>query len=188
MKKVSLIVLAGGKSSRMGRDKAVLELNGRTFLDTMISSASGLASEIVVAGRRYERSGIISCEDIYPGLGPASGIHSGLHHSSNACNIILGTDMPLVRTEFLKAMLDAIGEEDALVCHDGLRIHPLAGIFHKSLESHFRDCILNGKLKMTEILKSLNVNYWKVPDYLKGQLVNINTTKDLELLQNADSH
>jgi len=88
-------ILAGGKSARMGRDKALLDWHGRTLLDHMIHLISALADKVHVVGRD-------PLPDTLPGLGPLSGIATALATSATDANLVVAVDLPLLTLEFLK--------------------------------------------------------------------------------------
>jgi molybdopterin-guanine dinucleotide biosynthesis protein A len=88
-------VLAGGKSTRMGRDKALLDWNGRTLLDHMTNLLSDITEQVWVVGRDQ-------LPDRLPGLGPLSGIATALEVSSTDANLIIAVDLPHLTKDFLK--------------------------------------------------------------------------------------
>jgi molybdopterin-guanine dinucleotide biosynthesis protein A len=92
---VTGFILAGGKSTRMGRDKAVLDWNGRTLLDHMVDLLCGITEQVRVVGRD-------PLPDRLPGLGPLSGIATALEVTSTDANLIIAVDLPHLTKEFLK--------------------------------------------------------------------------------------
>jgi molybdopterin-guanine dinucleotide biosynthesis protein A len=92
---LSGFVLAGGKSTRMGRDKALLDWHGRSLLDHMTELLRTVADPVQVVGR-------YPLPDRLPGLGPLSGIATGLETSSSDANLFVAVDLPLLTGEFLK--------------------------------------------------------------------------------------
>jgi molybdenum cofactor guanylyltransferase len=93
--KLSGFVLAGGRSSRMGQDKALLDWHGKTLLDHMVHLVQGVADEVHVIGRN-------ELPDRLPGLGPLSGIATGLETSSTDVNLFVAIDLPHLTRDFLK--------------------------------------------------------------------------------------
>ena len=88
-------VLAGGKSSRMGRDKALLDWHGRTLLDHMVELLGTAVDQVQVVGRDQ-------LPDQLPGLGPLSGIATALRITSTDANLIIAVDLPHLTKDFLK--------------------------------------------------------------------------------------
>src|SRR5215472_17903262 len=105
---VSVFILAGGRSSRMGRDKALLPFNDATLLEFMLEKARALTSRVFIVGGRELYSGYGEViEDIIPGCGPLGGIHAALASSESNDNLILSVDIPFVTTSFLGWLLSA---------------------------------------------------------------------------------
>jgi molybdopterin-guanine dinucleotide biosynthesis protein A len=88
-------VLAGGKSSRMGRDKALLDWHGRTLLEHMVDLLSAVANPVQIVGRD-------PLPDRVPGSGPLSGIATALEISQTDANVVVAVDLPLLTNDFLK--------------------------------------------------------------------------------------
>jgi molybdenum cofactor guanylyltransferase len=96
-------VLAGGKSSRMGRDKAALALDGHTLLEHALNVLGQVASGVCILGPRqlYAKHSLPVIEDIYPGCGPLGGIHAALSHTKTNFNLIIAVDTPFLDPKFL---------------------------------------------------------------------------------------
>src|SRR5216117_4172813 len=107
-------ILAGGKSTRMGRDKALLDWHGRTLLDHMIGLVRTVADPVQVVGRA-------PLLDRLPGLGPLSGIATGLEASSTDANIFVAVDLPLLTHDLLKYLRSRIehSSQPLLACKIG---------------------------------------------------------------------
>jgi len=103
-------VLAGGKSTRMGEDKAMIPLRGQTLLETALSTVRAVAGEVSILGAPELYSGYApTIADIFPGCGPLGGIHAALSQTRTEFNLIIGVDTP-----FLSAPLLAYLAERAL--------------------------------------------------------------------------
>src|ERR1700704_3068714 len=94
---VTAFVLAGGKSSRMGQDKAFLQLGGRTLLDRALDLAKNAVDGVFIVGsaEKFASLGPV-VEDIYPGHGPLGGIHAALTRTSTDLNLIIAVDLPFL--------------------------------------------------------------------------------------------
>jgi molybdopterin-guanine dinucleotide biosynthesis protein A len=118
---VTGFILAGGKSTRMGRDKAALLLDGRTLLEhalDVLRQAVGNKSDAVsILGSRQLYSGhrVPVVEDIFPGCGPLSGIHAALTHTRTEFNLIIAVDTPFLSADFLRFMVERAVESQATV-------------------------------------------------------------------------
>ena len=104
---LSGFVLAGGKSTRMGRDKAAVTLNGRTLLEHALAALRGVCHDVSILGR-HDLYGPLApvYEDIFPGCGPLGGIHAALSNSQTQFNLIIGVDTPFLVPEFLSYMAE----------------------------------------------------------------------------------
>ena len=100
------VILAGGRSRRMGRDKAMTLLDGRTLLDWVSASLSQVVSEVMVVGRE-EAEGLRAIPDALPGSrGPSAGIVTGLMAAGGGPILVVGVDQPWVRPATLAALLE----------------------------------------------------------------------------------
>ena len=97
MNRVSAILLAGGRSSRMGRDKAGLPFQGMTLLEWQVQKLQGLGiKDIMLSGPRREAPGVRVVPDEFPGRGPLSGLHACMKAASYPDCLVLSVDVPLV--------------------------------------------------------------------------------------------
>ena len=117
-KNVTGFVLAGGKSTRMGSDKAALPLDGRTLLEHALATLGQVCREVVILGPRqlYGNYGAAVVEDIFPGCGPLSGIHAALSHTGTEFNLIIAVDTPFLSAEFLSFIAERAVSSGAVVC------------------------------------------------------------------------
>ena len=103
---VTAFILAGGKSARMGTDKAFVMLEGRTLLARMLELARSAAPEVRIVGDRAKFAEFAPVvEDVFPGCGPLAGIHAALRSSQTDLNLILAVDVPFLSPEFLQFMI-----------------------------------------------------------------------------------
>ncbi len=129
----SAAVLAGGLSSRMGRDKASLPFGGATLLDFQVRKLRGIGIEdVMISGSKGEIPGTRSISDGYPHKGPLGGIHACLEAAKGEAVLFLGVDTPLIPTEALRDLLSAHETGVTLLRH-GERTEPLIGIYDRTL-------------------------------------------------------
>jgi molybdenum cofactor guanylyltransferase len=131
---LTAFVLAGGRSSRMGRDKALLTFGEQNLLQRALKTATGAANKTYIVGAKalYAEFGDI-LEDVYPGCGPLGGIHAALASTDTDLNLILSVDMPRMSTEFLRwliAQAEARAELIVVPEADG-GLQPLCAIYRK---------------------------------------------------------
>jgi molybdopterin-guanine dinucleotide biosynthesis protein A len=105
---VSAFVLCGGQSRRMGSDKALLTLGGKSLLERALSLAHRIAPKVAILGPRdrYAAMGERIVEDEFPGCGPLAGIHAALQATETDLNVILSVDMPFVPADFLAYLIE----------------------------------------------------------------------------------
>jgi molybdopterin-guanine dinucleotide biosynthesis protein A len=112
---IAAFVLAGGKSSRMRKDKAFLELGGRTLLSRALELAGSVAGTVAIVGdgTKFFPLGRV-VEDVFPGQGPLAGIHAALSGSDAAFNLMLAVDMPFLERNFLLYLLSEASRGGAI--------------------------------------------------------------------------
>ena len=113
---VTGFVLAGGKSSRMGVNKALLEFDGRPLIEYAKSILESICVQVFILGQRnlYGRFG--QCyEDVYPDCGPLGGIHAALLNSPTEFSLITAVDTPFIKAEFLDYLVERAVNSPAMV-------------------------------------------------------------------------
>lgn len=182
---IGCLILAGGKSSRMGQDKAFLSYHGMTFLDKLVLEFRDFR-EILVSVDKEENHPDIPypmVEDIYPDAGPMGGIYSALSVCKSDALFVIPCDVPL----FSKELFDSLMKEwkkdtdvEILVTKDE-RIHPLCGIYHKNCLPVLKTCLERKERKMMLALKQLHTTYVRAGED-SWRLRNINTPGDYQIL------
>lgn len=143
MDRPSGIILAGGRSRRMGTDKALLDLGGRPVIAHVAGRLAEVCAEVLVVGAdpaRYAFLGLPVVPDAFPGLGPLGGIHAGLAAMSRPAGLFVASDMPFLRPSLLRHLAEA-GRgaaggvpADAVVPRLHGRPEPLCALYRRSLE------------------------------------------------------
>jgi molybdenum cofactor guanylyltransferase len=107
MSDIAAFVLAGGRSSRMGRDKAFLELQGRTLLERALAIARSISDNVRIVGQqeKFAAYGPV-VEDVYPGRGPLAGIHAALTASHSELNFVIALDTPFLDAGFAVYLIE----------------------------------------------------------------------------------
>jgi molybdenum cofactor guanylyltransferase len=183
-------VLAGGRSSRMGRDKAMLEIDGVTMIDRAIDLIRGVGIEPVVVGRtgktdRSLRASVI--DDDWPGAGPLGGIATALRDSQAPWNLLIACDMPYLTAEWLEFLMGRANGStaDAIMPMNERGPEPLCAVYAKHGESAIRAGLDEGLRKVTDGLARLRVTYlesseWKAFDSDGFLFKNMNEPADYE--------
>lgn len=148
-------VLAGGHSTRMGRDKALLELNGRPLVALAVEKLRGLGLDAKICGARADAATELArfaevIPDNFAGCGPVAGIEAGLAVGGDALSLFLAVDMPLVPVEFLRWMMERAQTSGAVATIPvaGGREQPLCAVYSRRLLDGLRGAIAAGHLKM----------------------------------------
>lgn len=188
----SLLLLAGGKSSRMGSNKAELLYEGRTFVENLIIKAEKLGiKQIYLSGYQEKREDVQVVWDIYPGIGPLGGIHAGMKSMTTPFCLILPVDVPQIPVEFLNDLLEhhehmlknSEVKELPLVLEHQEFLEPLIGIYPVSIAEFIEERIRAQRLSVFRMLKELGCKGFR-GDILEWQIANINTREDYEKLLN----
>jgi len=181
MKKVTAegFLLAGGQSSRMGRDKALLTLDGETLAARGLRKLRCVCAEVAIAGGAGElsRFGRVIA-DQRQGCGPLAGIVSALEQSEFEWNLFLAVDMAFVPVEALRALLAGVTPPQAVVVAtvEG-QVHPLCGIYSRRALPALRGELEAGRLKVKDaILATGAVGYAQFRE--ERWFRNLNTPED----------
>lgn len=181
MEKFTAVVLAGGKSGRMGTDKALLSICGRTMLTWQCEKLLRLGAEqLLISGAGYRVPGTETAEDRYPDCGPLGGLASALLRARNEICLVLSVDVPLISEETLKALLRAHSEGGVPITllRDGKgRIEPLLGIYERCLAEEMRERLARGERAVRCLLREGNHRCINVACG-EEELLNCNTPED----------
>lgn len=180
LNKISFVILAGGKSSRMGRDKLELKFDGISFLDILIGKANELQSaQIIVAGKASNRQGVLSVPDEITGRGPLGGIHAGLKAARYPYCFVISGDVPQISISTIRALAGthSTGRNAITLLQHGGRIEPLIGMYNTNLHESIKETITEAAVP---VFAYLDKTGFATYDF-KGndrEVYNINTLQD----------
>jgi molybdopterin-guanine dinucleotide biosynthesis protein A len=187
--KVTGIVLAGGKSTRMGCNKALLIYRGRPLVQHAIDMLMLVCENVVISANKddYKFTGCQTWPDEIPEQAPMVGIYSCLKRSPNDRNIFLTCDIPLVDPRLFELLLSAGDEFDMVIpIHDAHYMEPLCGIYHKRVIGDLERSISNREFSLQDFIRKSKHKLIEItPDvefYRKDMFLNINTAEDFDLL------
>lgn len=187
--KLTGIVLAGGKSSRMGTDKGFISWKGKPFINHSIDAVKPLVKNILIVSdhKQYESLGYKRIEDVFPEKGPLSGLYSGLLKSETQLNVVLSCDIPLISVEVVEILLSAYIEgTNAVVCKTDNKMMPLVALYSKNCIDRCQELLKNDERSMMQLLEKLDrVIYVSLNQQQAKQVKNINSSKDLNDIKNA---
>ncbi len=182
------IILSGGKSSRMGKEKGLVDFQGKPLISYAIDALKPLVQNIIIGANNqlsdYKKLGYLIVEDEIKNIGPIGGVLSTLRYSETKYNIILSCDMPFINTELLHYLNIKIqGYEVVVPVHDTSKIEPLCGIYSKDILPVMEDAVENGNFKLRDIFKSVRFKAIKVDAslafYSDNLFYNINSPADI---------
>ncbi len=152
---ITAFVLTGGKSERMGQDKATLRLpSGNTLLEHALAVAGAVASEVRIVGPRERYASFAWAgeliEDIYPNAGPLAGIHAGLCESKTDWALVIAVDMPSLTPEFLRWLVMEAKRTSKLVTvvSAGKGLQPLCAVYRKEFADVAGVALEEGRYKV----------------------------------------
>jgi molybdopterin-guanine dinucleotide biosynthesis protein A len=188
--KASGVILAGGKSSRMKFNKAFAQIAGKSVISIIVDKFASFFDETIIISndpQLYYDLGPVVHTDIYPHMGPVSGIHSGLFHASHDQAFILGCDVPFMNMELVKYMINLLDDYDCVVPEIDTYLQPLSAVYTKKCLPVLTNCLKNDKVKLIRIFEELetlilNRNELKKFGVVEELFLNVN---DLEALNRA---
>jgi molybdopterin-guanine dinucleotide biosynthesis protein A len=189
---ISCIVLAGGKSTRLGHDKILEQFGDTSLLELVISRIDPLGKEIIIVTAKERtftqlasRPKIKIVSDIFPGQGSLGGIYTGLVNSNSFYNLVVAADMPFLNVNLLRSMIEmADGYDFVLPRVNGL-FEPLHAVYSRDCIPPIERILNQGKKVIIELFNYVRVRYVETdeidrfdPQHLS--FFNINTPQELE--------
>lgn len=154
------IILTGGKSSRMGRNKAFLKINGDVIIERIVRLFKEIFDEVILvtnSPEEYRHLNTKIVADIYPKSGSLIGIYSGLYHASSQYAFAAACDMPFLKKGFIEYLIKQKDGYDIVIPFSPDGQQPLHAVYSKSCLKPMEDAIRKGDLKIIDILPRLNV-------------------------------
>ncbi len=189
--KITAIVLAGGKSFRLGRRKALEPFLGKRLIEHVVERLRPLAGQLLIVTSReqadlpfLEKTEVLI--DIYPDKGPLGGIYTGLSAARCSNSIVIGCDMPFLNTGLLRFMLESAPAFDAVVprLSQGI-VEPLHAVYAKSCLDKIKIQLEKNQLGIPALLDTLHTRYIEREECLRldpelKSFFNINNQADLD--------
>lgn len=185
---ISGFILAGGKSSRMGRDKALLEFQGQTLLAHMLELIKPFCASTFISGNNpeYQQFGFEIIPDIYADKGPISGIFSILSFSQSEWNLIVSVDVPMVNPELLLHLIENRNSYDAVVPVHSQGTEPLIALYHKHIIPVIQEMIQANDYKLMNLIRRINTNHLDCNELIcryPHLFLNVNKLDDYQAIQ-----
>lgn len=194
---VTGILLAGGKSSRMGKDKALLKYGDETFMSASLKKLNTLFDEVILVldnVEKYHIENVKIIKDIYPGMGPMGGIHAALKAAKNDWIFVIPCDMPMWETSLVEEILKHRLDNDIVVPVINDHMEPLFALYNKTCIPGIEECLNNNIIKVIKLYPMVKTHYlvlekvYNEVEKCKKSLFNINTPEDLKLLMQDEQN
>jgi molybdenum cofactor guanylyltransferase len=193
-KDVCAVILAGGKSSRMGCNKALLKIGGHPMIEIIIHRVRPITGRIIISSSgnaaHYQEFNYPVIPDLFKDHGPLAGLHAAMLWTPSPRYLVIACDLPRVRTEFLLALLRLSDDCDAVIprTRDGMA-HPLCAVYRNTCFSSIELALKKGANKVIKTFLSspLSIRWMDPRDsgFDEDDLANVNTPEDLQQLNDA---
>ena len=182
------IILAGGKSSRMGTDKGFLELNKKQFVQYSIDALTPLVSKIIIVTdhEAYHKFGLQCVKDGIKNAGPVAGIVAGLQASKTTYNIVLSCDIPLINTNILKKLIVNTDQNTTILQVESHgKSMPLIALYNKQVLPIFKTQLKSGERRLRLVVNQCKPKNILLDSSDTCTTRNVNTKNDFKDLINA---
>jgi molybdopterin-guanine dinucleotide biosynthesis protein A len=172
------LILCGGRSSRMGQDKTMLELGGQTMLARAVAFWKPLCRAVLLAAGQEGHfaeipAGAVQVFDRYPGCGPLGGVHAGLLAAETDYVIVSAVDMPFLDDDAARRLLDACQGHDACIFQKDGRPEPLFGVYRRTCAPVAETLLQEGLFRMGALLQ--RVDTVRLDNAPEAVFFNVNT-------------
>jgi molybdopterin-guanine dinucleotide biosynthesis protein A len=185
---LSIAILAGGHSSRMGTDKSFVRVLGRPLIEEILSQSAGLGLESLIITNRpaeYAYLGVPLFGDVLPDKGPLGGLYTALHSATRPHVLCIACDMPFVVRPLLDYLISLIPEGDAIMPRLAGEAEPFRAIYSRACLAPIRAALVAGRMRMISFFPDVRVRFVDEaeidrfdPQHLS--FFNVNTPEDLE--------
>jgi molybdopterin-guanine dinucleotide biosynthesis protein A len=180
----SAVIMAGGKSTRMGQDKSLLQVSGRTLLEHIHLQLDGNFNDVLVSvgekdKPRPSKGDYRIVVDEKPGEGPLMGILSSLEQSEREINFVLACDIPDIPLFFVRRMVSMADDSDCVIpINENGRLETLFGVYKKSMINPIKEALARGERRIRDVFDKVKVNYIKLDKSVN--LKNLNTMSEYQ--------
>jgi molybdopterin-guanine dinucleotide biosynthesis protein A len=183
---LAAVLLAGGKSRRMGCDKAVLSLGGQPVALLLANRLHEVTDQVLLSTNEpsaYSFLGLTAVADLYPGCGPMAGVHAALRHTARSMVLVLACDLPAVTTQLLRRIIECAEGFDAVVpmTSDGL-LHPVCALYRRACLPVIEQNLRSGENQMMALFDSRHLRVRRLPpgegDFTDANLMDVDSPED----------
>lgn len=192
IKAITPLILAGGKSTRMGQNKAFVLIHGKPMIEVVLKKVSGMFECLPIlitnTPEVYAYLGVKMIEDIIKNKGPLAGIHAGLSFSRNQFSFIFGCDMPFLNADLIRYMTEVESKYDVIIPKAGHYAEPLHAVYSKDCLAPIEASLVRNERKIISFFADVKVRYIErkeIERFPEGLMSfqNINTQDDLKRAQ-----
>ena len=190
-KNITGIILAGGKSSRMGTDKGFLMLNELSFMARIIKVIKPLVDEIIIVSndKKYDVFGLNRVDDIIENSGPLAGIYSGLYHSKSEDNLVLSCDVPLINFSVLKLLIHGVDDQSEVVqLESNGETMPLIAMYKRDCSHLILKLLQNNEFRLRYAVDQFKTKTIELSNELRAYVENVNTPEQLKEIRDENYH
>ena len=195
--KITGIILSGGKSIRMGENKAFIEIEGVPIIHTIYTLFKDLFQEVIIVANQKElfsnfNSKIYS--DLLPNKGVLGGLYTGLFYSTFNYSFCVACDMPFIKISLVQYLIQRIKDEDVIVPRTKDGLQPLHAFYSKNCLDPIKKIIEQGKYKIIDFYSMVNVKIVEENDFVSldpfmESFINVNTPEELlSVIRDKESH
>lgn len=177
MRNITGIILAGGKSSRMGQDKGLMKFEGKLMIQHVIDVLIQFVDEIIIItnNQDYKSLGYPIYSDLIKDQGPLAGVYAGLHYSKTDKNLIISCDVPYVNDELIQLIINSSKGFDVVIPRKNEQTHPLIGFYKRSFKTIAKDELSINQRKLKLALCRSNLRIIDANHIDKKVFMNINS-------------
>ena len=185
------LIMAGGKSRRLGQDKRFLMLGGKTCLQRVLQAYQGLFDEILVVAdvkEPFQSMGLHVVEDLIPGRATLGGLYTGLRHAAGDRVFASAVDMPCLSAETIRIVLEQADQGDIVIPDLNGKLQPMHAVYSKACLPYLMELVEASRLKVQELCAIPGLRLHRIPQSVFERVdpelrsfFNINTPEDLAL-------
>ncbi len=193
---VTAVILAGGPSSRMKSNKALLPYRGGRFIDAIYRLLRSIFADVILVTNNPEQYEFLPCNkvpDIYIGMGVLAGIHSGLYHSNNPAIFAVACDMPYLKEGLIRYMASRADVGGVLIPESPSGLEPLHACYGKECLAAIETALLSGQKRIVSFfdhtaVRKIHAEQIAYFDPAFTSFININTPDDYYGMRNREQH
>ncbi len=184
---VTAVLLAGGRSSRMGFDKGLVRVSGQPLLQLLADRLATITDDVLVSANNaceYRFLGLTIVPDVFPGCGPLAGLHAAMRHSRRTWVLTLACDLPRISTDTLKNLIRHTPGFEAVipVTADG-RLHPVCAVYGRACLPASERILEAGENRMIRLLEEPGLHIKRLTaaegGFSDAEMLDLDSPKDL---------